>query len=179
MGLFSNDHSTNAAIQAGARYIDFLERNRVALLRALRDATEEATELKDELAGERQRRARAEADAHHLDEELHGAARVRELVDQRVAELEDRVAALTRELEQDGQRDDARDDVCDRECADDDEDLLEEEATRQRILRQQALRARLAKRDMSPPARLRQTPHAAGSEPRRNRPEPSATGRVA
>jgi chromosome segregation ATPase len=139
----------SATLIAAARYIESLEG-----LVAQRDeeasaAARRIADLEAKLREERRHRTEAEDELAEIEEQFGGSEPERAAFEQRIVELEERIA----ELELDKR-------VAERKIERLTEEMEEhnalgdDAAVRRRVLRQQAVRARLAKTDMSVWARL-------------------------
>jgi chromosome segregation ATPase len=141
MGLF--DPAADAKFAAAVAYVQALEGQVDILRRRLNHRAREAGEFDAKLARERELRKRAEGDVAVLRTELDNETRARAVLEKTVADFEAEVErriddALAKQRQQENEWHDGDDD-----------------ATRHRVLCVQALRARLAKTDMNPWARLR------------------------
>lgn len=136
-------------LQTAARYVESLEGLLAQRDKEARALGRRISQLEAEAREERERRERAEEELAELEEQLGGAGTERTTFEERIAELEEQVA----ELELDKRVADRRVERLTSELAERDA-IGDDAVVRRRVLRQQALRARLAKTDMSAWARL-------------------------
>ena len=144
MGLF--DTAADEKFAAVLAYAQALERQVDILRRRLNHRAREAAEFDEKLARERQQRELAERRMAELQGELDNEARARATLEETVADLEVEKAALERRVDKA---------LAQQREAEEDWFESDDDATRRRVLRGQALRARLGKTDMNPWARLR------------------------
>lgn len=154
MSLFG-DPVDHAGIQAAARMLATMEEQVRARDHKLAVANRRIAELEAQV---RLLHEQAEEQTSELRERLDAAGPAQTELEEHVADLEEQVAELELDKRILERRIDQVTDELEAELAEHGD--ASEEATRQRVLRKQALRARLAKTDMSPRARLRTLRHA-------------------
>ena len=155
MSIFGGEVNLQA-VQAAARYVATLEEQARRQERKLAAAAKRIAELEEQV---RTLQEEAEEEASELRARLESSGPAQTELEEQVGELQEQVAELELDKRILERRLDQVTDELEAELAEHGDDS--EEATRQRVLRKQAMRARLAKTDMSPRARLRTLRHAA------------------